>query len=87
MVIYLSENVGNLDLCITPCSLNTSKYIVLFSYLIYVFFLWKNHYLSENVGTLELCNILPSLNALFKSIILLLKIDVLYIFLYNKKWF
>ncbi len=56
MVIYLSENVGNLDLCITPCSLNASKYIVLFSYLIYVFFLmekslfiWK----CGNPGTVQ----------------------------------
>ncbi len=53
-----------MDLCITPCSLNTYIYIVLISYLIYYIFNGKILIeLSENAGTLELCNILPRLNA------------------------
>lgn len=65
--MFLSENVGTVDLCITLCRLNASKYIIfLFNFHIYFIF-YKGKimviYLPENVGTMDLCNILQSLNA------------------------
>lgn len=41
IIMFLSENVGTVDLCITLCSLNASKYIIFNLIFIYILYFIK----------------------------------------------